>query len=143
MRQFKVRSALVSISEAFPSDRNGETVRGHDIFIPGVFSSLNELWYALAQAIGSRYIQGVNAFTVSHITDDRFLLEYQRLVDHNEKEPDPERLKKWEEGKAFLFNARYYIEVSCLEVHSLGAKAIGKLLGVYVPECEDAEIAGD
>lgn len=134
MRQFKVRSALVSISEAFPSDRNGETVRGHDIFIPGVFSSLNELWYALAQAIGSRYIQGVNAFTVSHITDDRFLLEYQRLVDHNEKEPSEERRAKWDNGEAFLFNARYLIEISCLEVTSLGAATIGKLLGKFVPE---------
>lgn len=134
MRQFKVRSALVSISEAFPSDRNGETVRGHDIFIPGTFSSLNELWYALAQAIGSRYVQGVNAFAVSHITDDGFLLEYQRLVDHNEKEPSEERRAKWDNGEAFLFNARYLIEISCLEVTSLGAATIGKLLGKFVPE---------
>ena len=134
MRQFKVRSALVSICEAFSFDRNGETVRGHDIFIPGTFSSLDELWYALAQAIGSRYVLGARAFTVSHITDDGFLLEYQRLVDHNEKEPSEERRAKWDTGEAFLFNARYLIEISCLEVTSLGAATIGKLLGVDVPE---------
>ena len=144
MRQFKVKgTALISLCEAFPTDRNGADVKGHPIIIPGTFSSLNELWYALSQAVGSSYVKQGKDFTISDITDDGFLLRYERLVDHNEKEPDPERLKQWEEGKAFLFNARYYIEISCLEVHSLGAQAIGKLLGVYVPKCEDAEIAGD
>ena len=37
----------------------------------------------------------------------------------------------WEETLGLsLFNARYLIEISCLEVQSLGAQAIGKLLGV-------------
>lgn len=144
MRQLKVKSALVSLCEAFPTDHNGDIVRGHAIIIPGTFSTLNELWYALSKAIGSSRInRDGKPFNISDITDDGFLLRYDRLVDHDEKEPSPERLNKWEDGKAQLFNARYDIEISCLEVHSPGAQAIGKMLGVYVPVSEDAEIAGD
>ena len=129
-REYRLRSALVSICEAYPTDRNGEPVKGHDIPISGTFDTLDELWYALAQKVGSDYLKGKDAFTISDIKDGSVLLTFERLVELDEREPVPERIERWKKGEAFLYNARYKIEVTCKDYENVSESEICKLFGV-------------
>ena len=130
LREYSVRGALVSICEAYPTDRNGEPVKGHEISIPGSFPSLDRLWYNLSIAVNSDYLKGQDAFTISDISDGSFLLTFERLVELDEREPVPERIEKWKKGEAFLYNARYHIEVTCKDYEKVSESEICKLLGV-------------
>lgn len=128
-REYRV-SALVSLCEAYPTDRNGEPVKGHDIPIIGTFNTLDELWYSLSQRVGSDYLKGKDAFTISNIEDGRVLLTFERLVELDEREPVPERIERWKKGEAFLYNARYKIEVTCKDYENVSESEICKLFGV-------------
>lgn len=134
MKQYIIKNATVSLCEAFPGDVNGgDVVRIHQVDgLAGMaFDRLDGLMYALSEAIKSDYIRGIQDFTVTDISDGRFMLHKNRLVDINENPPSDEtKVTKWENGEAFLYNARYFIEILYQEVIPVSEDEICRKLGV-------------
>lgn len=134
MKQYSIKNATVSLCEAFPSDMNGgDAVRIHQVDgLSGMtFDTLDGMMYALSRAIKSDYIRGIQDFTITDVSDGRFTLHKNCLVDINENPPaDETKIRKWERGEAFLYNARYFIEILYQDVIPVSESEICRKLGV-------------
>ena len=125
-----LQPGLLHLAEAFPTDHNGESVRGHKVEFSGEYTSLKRMLRELALYLGKTNLENFKNWHVSEVEDGRFLLDVDFLVDHNEKEPTAERLNKWENGEAQLFNAHYYFEVRCRYMEVVSEQEILKALGI-------------
>lgn len=132
-RLFYVRSAMLTLFEAYPDDpKKGwmphrECRGGQDLVYPGRYGSIDMLLTAISP--NDKYLP-LNKWDVSCIEDGRFLMTTDVLVDYSKREPSPERLKAWKQGKAQLYHGYYSIEVSVQMIEDVPAAEIKQILGV-------------
>ena len=132
-RLFYVHRALLTLYEAFPDDpKEGwmpqrECRGGDDLVYPGKFGSIAMLLTAISP--NDKYLP-LNKWEVSDIEDGRFLMTTDVLVDYNKREPSPERLKAWKQGKAQLYHGCYSLDVRVQMIEDVSAAEIKKILGV-------------
>lgn len=132
-RLFYVRTATLTLFEAYPDDpKEGwmpkrECRGGQEMVYPGKYDSLDRLLAFISP--NDKYLS-IDHWAVSNIEDGRFLMTTDVLVDYNKREPSPDRLKAWKQGKAQLYHGYYSIEVRVQNIEDVPEQEIKKILGV-------------